>query len=118
MNTVGVSRRMFRAFLAIVAISAMGLSVWAQASETISATIKLAKAAKVGNMQLAAGTYKVTADGSQAKFQQGNKVVAQVPCTLMELSFTPKDTEVSSDDSGRITEIQVAGKKKAIEFSS
>lgn len=118
--TVGVSQRLFRIFLAAITLFAMSISVWAQkqSSETISATINLSKAAKVGNTQLPAGTYKVTANSSQAKFQQGSKVVAQVPCTLMELSFASKDTQVSSDDNGRISEIQVAGKRKAIEFSS
>jgi len=118
--TIDLFRRMFPIFLAIVALSAMSVSVWAKtgnSSNAISATIKLATATKVGNTQLAAGEYKVIADANQAKFQKGNKVVAQVPCTLKELPFMPHAT-VFVLDHDSIAEIQVSGTTQAIEFSS
>ena len=118
--TVGKSRRIFRAFLAIIALSAMSISVWAKndSNNTVSATIEFTKAIKVGNTELAAGVYKVTVDGNQAKFQQGKKVVAQVPCTLKDIPSAPATTGYSLDENSRLSEIQIKGSTKAIEFSS
>lgn len=110
--------RLLAILLAILAISAIGTSVWASKNDpgnTVSATIKLSAATKVGNTQLAAGEYKVIADENQAKFQKGSKVVAQVPCTLKPLSFMPKET-VFVTENGGISEIQVSGNEMAIEF--
>jgi len=112
--------RLLPIILAIVAISAMSVPVWANKADpgnTISATIKLSAATKVGNTQLAAGEYKVIADENQAKFQKGSQVVAKVPCTLKPLSFMPKAT-VFVTENGSISEIQVSGNEMAIEFSS
>jgi len=111
---------LLRIFLAILAFSAMSVSVWANKTDpgnTVSGTIKLSAATKVGNAQLAAGEYKVIADENQAKFQKGNKVVAQIPCTLKPLSFMPKTT-VFVTENGGISEIQVSGSEMAIEFST
>jgi hypothetical protein len=110
--------RLLPIFLAILAFSAMTVSVWANKTDpgnTVSATIRLSAATKVGNTQLAAGEYKVIADENQAKFQKGNKVVAQIPCTLKPLSFMPKAT-VFVTENGGISEIQVSGSEMAIEF--
>ncbi len=110
--------RLLPIFLAVLAISAMSASVWANkagSGNTITATIRLSAATKVGNTQLAAGEYKVIADENQAKFQKGNKVVAQVPCTLKPLSFMPKETLFVTENGG-ISEIQVSGSEMAIEF--
>lgn len=104
--------------LGIIAFFAVSLPARSQSKETISATITVNKTAKVGNTELAAGEYKVTVEGGQAKFGQGKKVVAQAPCTLKDLSYTPKLTQFLVDDNGRIVEIQIAGKTKAIDFSS
>lgn len=105
--------------IAILALSVMSISVWAKndASDAISATLRLNTATKIGSTLLPAGEYKVVVDGTQAKFQKGGKVVAEVPCTVKDISFTPQTTSfVISRES--ISEIQVSGKNKAIEFSS
>jgi hypothetical protein len=112
--------RLLRIFLTILAFSAMSVSVWANKTDpgnTVSGTIRVTATTKVGNAQLAAGEYKVIADENQAKFQKGNKVVAQVPCTLKPLSFMPKTTAFVTDNGG-ISEIQVSGSEMAIEFST
>jgi len=117
---VNGSRHVFAIFLALATIFVMSVSVWANKADpgsTISATIKLSAPTKVGNTQLAAGQYKVTADENQAKFQKGNKVVAEVPCTLKPLSFMPHETTFVTEN-GRIVEIQVSGNEMGIEFST
>jgi hypothetical protein len=108
--------RLFSILFAIVAISAMSASLWAD-SGAISATIKFGSATKIGDTQLAAGQYKVTADENGAKFQKGNKVVAQVPCELKPLSFMPRET-VYVVEHGSVSEIQVSGSEMAIDFST
>lgn len=96
----------------------MSVSVWAKndAGDTITANLKLTATTSVGTTKLAPGQYKVIADGSKAKFEQGNKVVAEVPCTLKDFSGKIIDTTFVLDHD-QLTEIQVAGKSKAIEFA-
>jgi hypothetical protein len=114
-----MSRRSLPLFLAIMALTVMSVSVWAKndSGDTITANLKLTATTTVGTTKLAPGEYKVIADGSKAKFQQGNKVVAEIPCTLKD--FTGKINETTFViDKNQLTEIQVSGKTKAIEFSS
>jgi len=102
-----------------MALTTMSVSVWAKndSGDTITATLKLTAPTNVGTTKLAPGEYKVIADGSKAKFQQGNKVVAEVPCTLKDFSGKVNETTFVLDRD-QLTEIQVSGKSKAIEFSS
>jgi hypothetical protein len=115
-----MSRRSLPFFLAIIALSTMSASVWAKndAGDAISAKIKFTAATMVGTTQLAAGEYKITADASKAKFEQGSKVVAEVPCTLKDFAGKVNQTSFVLDNKNQLTEIQVAGKNKAIEFAS
>jgi hypothetical protein len=116
---VNMPTRLLGIFLAILVFSVMSVSVWANKTDpgnAVSGTIRLSEATKVGNAQLTAGTYKVIADENQAKFQLGNKLVAQIPCTLKPLSFMPKTTAYVLENGG-ISEIQVSGSEMAIEFS-
>ena len=98
----------------------MSVSVWAKndSGDTVTANIKLTAATTIGTTQLAAGEYKVIADGSKAKFQQGSKVVAEVPCTLKDFPGKVNQTTFIVDSGNKLTEIQVSGKTKAIEFSA
>jgi hypothetical protein len=114
-----MSRRLLPLFLAIMALTTVSVSVLAKndSGDTITANLKLTATTTVGTTQLAAGEYKVIADGSKAKFQQGNKVVAEVPCTLKDFNGKINETTFVLDNN-KLTEIQVAGKTKAIEFSS
>jgi hypothetical protein len=114
-----MSRRLLPVVLAIVALTTIGASAWAKndSGDTITTNLKLTSATNVGTTQIAAGEYKVVADASKAKFMQGNKVVAEVPCTLKEFSGKINQTTFIIDHD-KLTEIQVSGKTKAIEFSS
>src|SRR5580692_6258336 len=109
-----MSRRSLPLFLAIMALTTVSVSVWAKndSGDTITANLKLTAPTTVGTTQLAAGDYKVIADGSKAKFQQGNKVVAEVPCTLKDFNGKINETTFVLDNN-KLTEIQVAGKTKA-----
>lgn len=102
-----------------MALATMSVSVWAKndAGDTITANLKLNAETTVGTTKLAPGSYKVIADGSKAKFEQGNKVVAEVPCTLKDFAGKINETTFIIDNN-KLSEIQVAGKTKAIEFSS
>jgi hypothetical protein len=102
-----------------MALSAMSVSVWAKndSGDTITTNLKLTSTTSVGTTKLAPGEYKVIADGSKAKFEQGNKVVAEVPCTLKDFSGKVNETTYVLDRD-QLTEIQVAGKSKSIEFAS
>lgn len=102
-----------------MALTAMSVSVWAKndSGDSITANVKLTTTTNVGTTKLAPGQYKVVADGSKAKFEQGNKVVAEVPCTLKDFTGKVIDTTFVIDHD-QLTEIQVAGKSKSIEFAS
>jgi len=97
----------------------MSVSLWAKndSSDSITANVKLTAAVNIGTVKLAPGDYKVIADSSKAKFQQGSKVVAEVPCTLKDFSGKINSTAFEVDGN-QLTEIEVPGKTKAIEFSS
>ena len=114
-----MSRRSLPLFLAIIALTALGASAWAKndSGDTITTTLKLTAPTTVGTTKLAPGSYKVTADASKAKFELGNKVVAEVPCTLKDFNFKINETTFVIEQN-QLTEIQVSGKTKAIEFSS
>jgi hypothetical protein len=102
-----------------MALAAMSVSVWAkdESSSSITANVKLTAATTVGTTKLAPGNYKVIVDGGKAKFEQGNKVVAEVPCTLKDFNGKINETTFVIDHD-QLSEIQVAGKSKAIEFST
>ena len=114
-----MSRRSLPLFIAIMALTVMSVSVWAKndSGDTITTNLKLTATTTIGSTQLAPGDYKVVADGSKAKFQQGSKVVAEIPCTLKDFSGKINQTTFVIDNN-KLTEIQVAGKSKSIEFSS
>ena len=102
-----------------MALSILSVSVSAKndSGDTITANLKLTATTTVGSSQLPAGDYKVIADGSKAKFMQGSKVVAEVPCTLKDFSGKINQTTFVIDNN-KLTEIQVSGKTKTIDFAS
>jgi hypothetical protein len=112
-----MSRRLFSFFFAIVVLTAVTFPVWAKtdSNASIKTTITLYSKVTLGSTSLAPGHYDVTVEGNQAKFEQGGKVVAQVPCTLKTLASKAPQTQFLADQ-GRMTEIQVSGKTEAIDF--
>jgi hypothetical protein len=112
-------RRWLPIFLAIISVTAMSVSVWAKSDsgKAITASIRLLATTNIGATKLAPGQYKVTAEGTKATFERGNKVVAEVPCTLKDFPGKIKET-IFIMDHNQMTEIQVSGKTKTIDFSS
>ena len=115
-----MSRRLltlFTVFIAIIALAATSASVLAknEGGDSITASLKLTSATTVGSTKLAAGEYKVVVEGGKAKFEQGGKAVAEIPCTVKDFQGKINQTTFVLDN-GQLTEIQVAGKSKAIDF--
>jgi hypothetical protein len=112
-----MSRRTLTFLLAIMALSMMSVSVWAKndSGDSLTANVKLTSATTIGTTKLAAGSYKVTVEGGKAKFQQGSKVVAEIPCTVKDFSGKINETTFILDHD-QLSEIQVAGKNKSIDF--
>ena len=102
-----------------MALATMSVSVWAKndAGDSLTANLKLTTTTMVGTTKLAPGDYKVIVEGNKAKFQQGSKVVAEVPCTVKDSSMKINETTFILDKD-QLSEIQVAGKSKAIDFSA
>jgi hypothetical protein len=101
-----------------MALATMSVSVWAKndAGDSLSTKLKLTATTMIGSTKLAPGDYKVTVEGNKAKFEQGNKVVAEVPCTVKDSNVKINETTFILDKD-QLSEIQVAGKSKAIDFS-
>jgi len=114
-----MSRRFLPLFLAIMALTLVSVSASAKndSGDAITANVRFTTTTSVGSTKLAPGSYKVIADGSKAKFEQGNKVVAEIPCTLKDFAGKIIETTFIIDHD-QLTEIQVAGKTKSIEFSA
>jgi hypothetical protein len=114
-----MSRRLLPVVFAIMAVVAIGVSASAKndSPDTITTNLKLTSNTTIGSTQVPAGEYKVIADGTKAKFMQGSKVVAEIPCSLKDASSKVNQTTFIIDHD-KLTEIQVSGKSKMIEFSS
>lgn len=112
-----MSRRLFPLFLAIFAMAAMSVSLWAknESADALTTNVKLTATTTIGSTKLAPGDYKVVVEGGKAKFEQGSKVAAEIPCTLKDFSGKINQTTFIIDNN-QLTEIQVAGKNKAIDF--
>jgi hypothetical protein len=112
-----MSRRLFPLFLAIFAMAAMSVSLWAknESADALTTNVKLTATTTIGSTKLAPGDYKVIVEGGKAKFEQGSKVAAEIPCTLKDFSGKINQTTFIIDNN-QLTEIQVAGKNKAIDF--
>jgi len=114
-----MSRRLLTLFIAIMAFTFVSVSARAktknEAGDSVSANVKLTAETTVGSTKIAAGEYKVIAEGGKARFEQGSKVVAEVPCTVKDFQGKINQTTFVIDK-GQLTEIQVAGKSKTIDF--
>jgi len=107
-------RRALKYFSATLAFAVVTLPVWAR-PESLKSTIVVSSPLKVGSSTLAPGHYDVIAEGNQAKFEHGGKVVAEVSYTLKTLPSKAHGDEFIVDHD-QITEIQFAGKTQAIDF--
>jgi hypothetical protein len=114
-----MNRRIFSAFLAIAALAVMTLPTMAKdnSSAAMKGTIIVTASTKVGSATLAPGQYDVTVEANQVKFEQHGKVVAEAPCTMKDLTAKSQQTGFQVDNS-RITELEIAGKTQAAEFTA
>jgi hypothetical protein len=107
----------FFVITAILAVMAIPSYARTNSNDSISATIDLDSKANLNKTALVPGQYKVVAQGNQSKFEKDGKIVAEVPCTLKNLSRKANHNEFFLDHD-RLTEIRVSGKNQAIELSS
>jgi hypothetical protein len=112
-----MSRRLLPLIIAIMALGMMGVAARAknEAGDSLTTNVKLTSDTTIGSAKLTAGEYKVVVDGGKAKFEQGGKVVAEIPCTVKDYQGKINQTTFIIDK-GQLTEIQVAGKSKTIDF--
>ena len=105
--------------LAVVSLLAMSAPAWAK---TESTNITIVHAANVEGTMLQPGSYRVVAsddakDTNNVKFMQNDKVVAEVPAQWTKLDHKSQYSEVLTD-SGKVSEINFAGKEMALKFKS
>lgn len=114
-----MTRRLLPLFTVAAAIAVMAIPALAKnnSSNSLDATLDLYSTATVNNTKLTPGQYRVIAEGNQAKFEKDGKTVAEVPCTIKTLPSKASSSEFVMDHN-QLTEIQVAGKTAAIDFSS
>ncbi len=112
-------RRFLPLFIVAAAVAVMTIPVRAKnnSSDSLTATLDLDSTATINKTTLTPGEYRVVAEGNQARFEKDGKTVAEVPCTLKTLPNKASLSEFVMDHD-RLTEIQVAGKTEAIEFST
>ena len=109
-----MSRRVLRFSLLAAAILALVIPVWAH---PVRANISVFHPIMVGKQQLAAGTYKVVADSSEVKFEQGSKVVMEVPAHWKQEARKDEYTElVTNDKTGVLEAIHFEGKNEYLTF--
>ena len=88
-------------------------------------SMKLFDSAVVGGVQLAAGDYNVTWEGTgpnvELKIAKGNKIVATTPAQTIELkSVPPSDgttTKANAEGKTAVSEIFFRGKTRAFEIA-
>jgi hypothetical protein len=107
----------FALFLAAASMFTIPALAAPGSNDTVSTKITVGSNLTVASKSLAAGDYKVVVEGSQAKFMQGNKTVAEVPCTLKTLPNKAQHSDIVTDH-GQLIEIDVSGKNQAINFGS
>jgi len=105
--------------LAVVSLLAVSAPAWAK---TESTQITIDRPATVEGTMLQPGSYRVVApdnpkDVKDVKFEQNNKVVAEVPAQWTKLDHKSQYSEVMTD-SGHVSEINFAGKDMALKFKS
>ncbi len=116
MKTSSLSRLMFIAVILLAAVTAFAGT---------KASVELNKPLTVHNQLLAAGRYKLAWEGQgpavEVNILQGDKVIAKVPATVVDLKQPAVATMVGSnantDGTASLTQVQFGGKKYALDFT-
>jgi hypothetical protein len=105
----------WKSTLGVLALAAMALPVWAH---TDSVTFVVTQPTKIGNYQLAAGTYQLKADDvkNEVTVEQDGNVVTQIPCNWTQLPQKANDSEVQTNDTS-VTQLLFQGKTEAATFN-
>jgi hypothetical protein len=106
-------RVLFRGLILLAAL-AYSFSAWAAPAKK---TVHIQHRLQVGDTTLAPGDYTIVVDGSEARFEQGRKVVARVPCAIKESGTKSPQDVVVYDANAAVTEIRYAGQSQVITFT-
>ena len=101
---------------AAIALSIAAFPVWA--AHNFSTDWNNPDTLMIGTTQLKPGEYVLRAEEGKAELQvlQHNKVIATVPVHWMMLPAKTRDSQVVTD-SGKVTEVQFAGRTEAAEVN-
>ena len=105
----------------ILMVGALALSTLSLGlASTKAYEITLSSPSKVGNMQLAAGAYKLTFDGNKAVFTNratDKQVTADVKVDTVEKKYDVTSIDsTKSGDTEQINAIELGGSKTKLEF--
>lgn len=101
--------------LALLAIVAMALPMWA-ASSSIRRSIDITSKTQVNGKMLQPGKYELVVNGNQAKFEQNGKVMADAPCTWTSMK-NKSEYDALLYTQNKLTGIQFDGRNQAIHFT-
>jgi hypothetical protein len=114
-----MSRRWSVRFLAALAVLAFllpvtaGIAVAKDSSNFIKTEVELLNPATLNGIQLRAGTYELTADGSKLTLSKNGKVVAMAAMTWKEDGSKSPSTSVVVTDNA-VQEIHFSGKTRYV----
>ena len=111
---MGVSRRNFVAFVALVAALALAIPVFARASRT---TITLTDACQLAGTKLPPGEYVMVVDGNKVTVLHNNKVVVTATGEWKKADGKFRDSGFACNSEGRVVQIRVEGRDSYLEIS-
>lgn len=99
--------------VAVLAVLALSMPLWAR---TYKQDLMADKDEMIGNTELRAGSYQLTADTSKKELQilENGKVMGTVPGQWVKLPNKPQYSTVVSDGN-KITQVQFSGSDQAFQ---
>ena len=96
----------------VFAVLILALPVWAR---TDSALLSVSQPTTIGTKQLNPGDYQLRAEEGQPQVEvlRDGKVLAQVPCTWIELPAKASNSEVITNNN-QVNQVEFEGRTKAI----
>ena len=100
--------------LALLAVIALAVPVFAK---PVSKTINITQGAKLGKADLQAGEYRPLIDGTKARVQKGNAVVAESEGRWEERETKSNYDAVLLGENGQVKEVRFSGQKRVFVFN-
>lgn len=97
--------------VAVLVAVALTLPVMAK---PVSKMINIAQPAKIGNVQLSAGDYRLLIDGDKVTVQKGKKVIAEVTGRWDQRPAKAEANSIVLGPSGEVQEIRFAGDRRVL----